>query len=155
MRGMSWIYPPTSPFPTFLLVQNLSSKGMHQLITCGQSCMMTILIISNYSLNDLIMLMLILSIPFRGNFQVTLAKTTVDVFEMLENICEFILRNRSSKPHHRKVKGVAKVEKTPIAEKMFWSKWYSCLCIFELRTTLYVYPWIRHVKPYQKYTICT
>ena len=70
------------------------------------------------------LVMLILSIPFRGDFQVALAKTTVGVFELLKNVCETILHGRSSKPHYHKMKSVVKVEKTPIAEKMFWSKCY-------------------------------
>ena len=75
------------------------------------------------------LIMLILFMPFRGNFQVALAKTAVGVFELLENVCESILYHRSSKPHSHKLKSVARVEKTPIAEKMFWSKCYGCSCI--------------------------
>ena len=75
--------------------------------------------------------MLILSLPFSGNFQIALAKTTVSVFELLENVCKVILHNRSSKPHYHKVKSVMSVEKTPIAEKMFWSKCYGCWFTFD------------------------
>ena len=37
---------PPPPTPPFLVVQKLSSNGLRQLITCGQSCMTSTLIIS-------------------------------------------------------------------------------------------------------------
>ena len=86
-------------------------------------------------------------IPFRGNFQVALAKTTAKttfgVFQMLENVCKDILHNRSSKPHYHKLKSGERVEKTPIAEKMFWSKCYMFvyICTFDYRE----YTIIRHM----------
>ena len=72
--------------------------------------------------------MVTLSLPFRGNFEVALSNTNIGVFKLLENICETILRNRNLKPHYIKMKSGEKVQKTPIAEKMFWSKCYGGLC---------------------------
>ena len=72
--------------------------------------------------------MVILSLPFRGNFEVALSNTTISVFKLLENICSIILRDRSLKPHYIKMKSGEKVQKTPIAAKMFWSKCCGGLC---------------------------
>ena len=69
--------------------------------------------------------MLILFLPFRGNFQVVLAETIIDVFQLLENVCKDILHNHSSIQYYHKMKSVEKVQKTPIGEKMFWSKCYG------------------------------
>ena len=65
----------------------------------------------------MMLIMLILFLSFRGIFQVVLAESIIDVFQLLGNVCEIILRNRSSK-----VESVVKVEITPIAEIMFWGK---------------------------------
>ena len=46
VHGMSWLSPSPTPIPPFWLMQNLSSNGLHQLITCGQSCMRCTLVIS-------------------------------------------------------------------------------------------------------------
>ena len=44
VHGMSWMHPPTSPIPPFLLAQTYLWNGLWQLITCSQSCIMSALI---------------------------------------------------------------------------------------------------------------
>ena len=43
---------PPPPIPPFLLAQNLSQNGLRQLITCGQSCMTSTLVIVVKGLNS-------------------------------------------------------------------------------------------------------
>ena len=68
-----------------------------------------------------------ISYHFRGNFQIKCQclapeKNAVGVITFLGEACEQILCIPFSESQPRKTKGAGKVHRTPIATKMFWSK---------------------------------
>ena len=82
---------------------------------------------------------------FRGDFLIkwdmVLEKSAIGVFEFMEEACKHFLFAGScfAEVQPRKTKGAVKVQRTPIAAKMFWSKledFLQCYSLFVIATLI-------------------